>query len=1069
MNLFQNILDKAKSQFINTDQTQTLQYKAINKLAGGVSAVTWQWMSDPTQSYWYKAIQWWANLYTWLTNKIKETAQTELADQQKAIDAKVNDYANDLAKRWLSREQILSVLDELDKKWELTAKPWLSQRIVGGLWERMQTLSEWTQRLSQEQNLWKRLGAGSLFYAGNAVATPFEPVGAVLQPVVEPVMKPIIQSKAGQSALQYASQFDKENPIASLALQWVGNLSQLAPVPFAKPVAWAVKKWAVTAGKSIVKTAEKVAPKVVQGVKTGAEVTWNVVSAPFKSIYKTAKQYVWTPDEIAGIQSAIKPKQKVKNGVVQRSQKQIDSEIQLTNGIIRNKWVKPTDLETYATAQKDILKEIGGKIERLTGQPLDIDVTPSSGKIRMLANSKEVQLLDPSEAQKLLRMADDLDANPRMSLADAEAMNQYINDVLRSTTSTASEAYKRWLQILVQDLRDGLDSAISNIPWEFKDLKRAYGAVRNVYWDTIARQIVFNRQNMGGLIDSFGAIEWFGNIMGWAWKIVTGKVWEWFVDIGKGVTQNTVWRFIKSKNDPNNIIRAIFEKWGKENIIPDIKAKPKEPTPLLPARATPRAIPLGKSQAEIIAESKKGLSPNVKRPNGNTTWNSTNSSPVLDMGTTKGSKQKITPTPKKEVKSPLTLSTKGTMERKSLKQSPDIDKKPFTLGIKKPIVKRSADVDSGLIEEARKYKSAEEFIKAQGEPVFHWTNETFDTFDFEKALQKWERWWNLWWFWFYTTPRLGTAQWYGKNIISIPFKPKNPLDLSKFKTKQELADYLDMSEDAMTMINWMPTASQTQASQMTSHALELWHDAIIANKWNEIVILKPENFKTTEQLKYIYKKAQGMNAWFIKVGIPEKTIKKSADIDSGLIEEARKYKSAEEFVKNKAIFSHWTNAEFEIFDKTKIKVDNLSKWFYFFDDITLSKSYAKRRTAERWWKENIIKAYLDMKKPFNAWKPTRDEAESYLRWYYSDSSLSRSQIDNAIKSDFQDVWNNYNLIFPSSLKDLELWFKKEWYDSLIVPWNDKITGKEWVAYVVFEPSQIKTESQLKKIYEQSKK
>ena len=61
----------------------------------------------------------------------------------------------------------------------------------------------------------------------------------------------------------------------------------------------------------------------------------------------------------------------------------------------------------------------------------------------MLANSKEVQLLDPSEAQRLLRMADDLDANPRMSLADAEAMNQYINDVLRSTTSTASEAYKR--------------------------------------------------------------------------------------------------------------------------------------------------------------------------------------------------------------------------------------------------------------------------------------------------------------------------------------------------------------------------------------------------------------------------------------------------------------------------------------------------------------------------------------------------------------------------------------------------------------------------------------------------
>jgi len=62
-----------------------------------------------------------------------------------------------------------------------------------------------------------------------------------------------------------------------------------------------------------------------------------VATAPFKSIYNTAKRYIATPEEISGIQAAIKPKQKVKNGVVQRSQKQIDSEIQLTNGIIRNK------------------------------------------------------------------------------------------------------------------------------------------------------------------------------------------------------------------------------------------------------------------------------------------------------------------------------------------------------------------------------------------------------------------------------------------------------------------------------------------------------------------------------------------------------------------------------------------------------------------------------------------------------------------------------------------------------------------------------------------------------------
>lgn len=47
---------------------------------------------------------------------------------------------------------------------------------------------------------------------------------------------------------------------------------------------------------------------------------------------------------------------------------------------------------------------------------------------------------------------------------------------------------------------------------------------------------------------------------------------------------------------------------------------------LLPARTQtqPRAIPLGKSQPEIIAESKKELSPNVIRPNANSNMGTSN-------------------------------------------------------------------------------------------------------------------------------------------------------------------------------------------------------------------------------------------------------------------------------------------------------------------------------------------------------------------------------------------------------------------------------------------------------------
>jgi len=103
MNLFENILSKAKSgvdylasgqlgsdifdaTYKGGDPTQTIPYKAVNTAARGISNVTWQWMEDKTQSLAYKTIQWWANLYTWVKNRIQETAQ----DDKNAFDAQIS-------------------------------------------------------------------------------------------------------------------------------------------------------------------------------------------------------------------------------------------------------------------------------------------------------------------------------------------------------------------------------------------------------------------------------------------------------------------------------------------------------------------------------------------------------------------------------------------------------------------------------------------------------------------------------------------------------------------------------------------------------------------------------------------------------------------------------------------------------------------------------------------------------------------------------------------------------------------------------------------------------------------
>ena len=111
------------------------------------------------------------------------------------------------------------------------------------------------------------------------------------------------------------------------------------------------------------------------------------------------------------------------------------------------------------------MEKIGSEINRLTGQDLTIDITPSTAKLRQLANSDIVKTLDPADTNALLGLADRLEANGgRMSLSMAEEMNQWLNSVLKDTTVPKSEAYKRGLMTLVEDIRDGLDNSISNIP-----------------------------------------------------------------------------------------------------------------------------------------------------------------------------------------------------------------------------------------------------------------------------------------------------------------------------------------------------------------------------------------------------------------------------------------------------------------------------------------------------------------------------------------------------------------------------------------------------------------------------
>ena len=161
---------------------------------------------------------------------------------------------------------------------------------------------------------------------------------------------------------------------------------------------------------------------------------------------------------------------------------------------------------------------------------------------------------------------------------------------------------------------------------------------------------------------------------------------------------------------------------------------------------------------------------------------------------------------------------------------------------------------------------------------------------------------------------------------------------------------------------------------------------------------------------------------------------------------------------------HGTSAEFFTFDKSKIKIDNLGRGFYFVDSEKIAESYAERRTQERGGKERVVQSYINAVKPFDVDNVTREQAIEYLSYDYKatnkDASAeeARAFAEDIVSEEDGAETPDYGSSFSTHEANFQKWLREKGYDALIVSGVDKRTGMEGTAYVVFESNQIKLTS-----------
>lgn len=189
-----------------------------------------------------------------------------------------------------------------------------------------------------------------------------------------------------------------------------------------------------------------------------------------------------------------------------------------------------------------------------------------------------------------------------------------------------------------------------------------------------------------------------------------------------------------------------------------------------------------------------------------------------------------------------------------------------------------------------------------------------------------------------------------------------------------------------------------------------------------------------------------------------------------LIQEAKKYKSAEEFVNAKATNLHWTKANFEEFSSDKLWTNTNAKsakeWFFFTDNIENANHYTKSSFN---WDEIIAKILKMDELKFDSsmlskrfWYSNPIDAISMGEWWITKERILK-QVSDTFDKDVLDTQKTIKEYFPKYQQE-EYLTKLNKIESnkqkVLDIWNKEFDNIKWTA----NPNIKKTYLDYKKPY-----
>lgn len=255
--------------------------------------------------------------------------------------------------------------------------------------------------------------------------------------------------------------------------------------------------------------------------------------------------------------------------------------LQLTDEFGETIKTLPQNLKQFGQAidqtKRNIFTQYNTMAQQAGEVGANVDLRPISNELVKASNDKVLNTMAPATAKYAAERAQALSKVGQFTADEAQNAIAIANQSLEAFYKnpgydTASKAYVDAL--VVNRLRNSLDSVIEGVSGPgYQDLKRQYGALKAIEKDVNRRSIVDARRNDKGLID-------FSDIFSGS-EMVRGVLSMNPSTVAAGGTAKLIARLYKLKNDPNRIVKGMFDKVGKR-LPPSTPTEVSEVPPVLP-------------------------------------------------------------------------------------------------------------------------------------------------------------------------------------------------------------------------------------------------------------------------------------------------------------------------------------------------------------------------------------------------------------------------------------------------------------------------------------------------------